>query len=553
MDFIVKQFFSFAKAHPILTSTNVLLSMTFPIDDVLIPYLSGKIVNNVQDGKPWVKILVTLILVLIIMQCVYTLTYWHDAILFPRLQNHVRHSILTDIVQHFQQSEEDVQTGEIMSKLVKIPLTAVYVFEQTKNYLGSYVFSFIVTSIFIILQNWVIGTVLLVSGIIVIGIISRSPKVCKKTALHQEKSLEELDETTEDVLRNLTTVYTQDQVRNELNNIEQQGTIYERYYMNTTKCTIVQKLLTILVLSIMIFIFACYSYAGIQSGKIRIGLFVSIFMIIVQWYTGLGWLSSHIKDLVMDWGILTSHTQLFEECVCHHNDANMIDQKPLFQGIRVAHITYRVKRRHKPILEDISFDVAKGDTIVVIGHIGSGKSTLLKVIARLVRPTKGEVFINGRALSRMSLQESRKLVGYVQQHPQLFNRTVYENIVYGNEQVVSRAQVIDLIQKLGLADAFDNLPDGIDSHAGKNGSILSGGQKQLVQIMRTILTNPQVIVMDEITASLDHDTKKKLFAVLDVALQGKTTIMVTHDPELMRRATRVLHLVSGHLVQPSTQ
>ena len=558
MDFVVQQFLTFAKAHPWLTSTNVLLSMTFPIDDVLVPYLSGRIVTLVQERKPWLKTLVALIAILVFMQLFYTLSFWHDAKMFPQLQNHIRKGMLHDIMEHYQQTSTEVQTGEVMSRLVKIPMTTVMVFEQMKNYLGAYVLSFFVTAIYVFMQNWVVGLVLTLAGLMVVMVIISSPQSCKTSAMRQEKDLEELDEATEDVLRNLSTVYTSDQVKRELSTIASMGKMYERDYLSTTTCTMVRKFMTVVILSAMLIFFGCYSYKGIQTKTMKIGFFVSVFIIIIQWYSGLGWLSSHIKGLVMDWGILTAHARLFKSV--RDGDPTLtsaaIHAKPITTtqlqqspAIFVDRLEYSVTGRGHPILHDISLQVKEGETVGIVGHVGSGKSTLLKIIARLIKPTAGEVYFYGKPLSQMSMQESRSIVGYVQQQPQLFNRSIYENIVYGNEDKpnASRESVNVMVASLGLGDAFSNMPQGLDTLAGKNGSVLSGGQRQLVQMMRLILTDPQIIILDEVTASLDGDTKKKLFNLLDVALKGKTTLLVTHDPELMRRAQRIIHFSDGEI------
>lgn len=216
----------------------------------------------------------------------------------------------------------------------------------------------------------------------------------------------------------------------------------------------------------------------------------------------------------------------------------------------VDNIEYNIKGRNTPIIQNISFVVKQGETVGIVGHVGSGKSTLLKIIARLLTPTHGEIYIEGKPLSKMSLTESRRMVGYVQQHPQLFNRTIFENIIYGNEHnpKATKEYVQSMVDSLGLTDAFANMTQGLDTKAGKNGSALSGGQKQLVQMMRLILTDPKIVILDEITASLDSETKKKLFKLLDVALKGKTTLLVTHDPELMRLAQHTLTFEGGKLV-----
>jgi ABC-type multidrug transport system fused ATPase/permease subunit len=144
----------------------------------------------------------------------------------------------------------------------------------------------------------------------------------------------------------------------------------------------------------------------------------------------------------------------------------------------------------------------------------------------------------------------KKRIGYVPQHSQLFNRTVYENIIYGHEGMYSRKDIENIIAKMDLAKEFASLADGIDTRVGKNGQMLSGGQRQLVWCLRVLLQRPDVVVMDEPTASLDEESKHTLWRMLKMLMRGKTVIIVTHDEFVKRIATRTIHIQDGKVVLP---
>jgi ABC-type multidrug transport system fused ATPase/permease subunit len=557
MNFVFEKFLEFARLNPGLTATNVMMSLTFPIDDILVPYLSGKIVTLVQGKKPFKSYLIALIAVMVIMQVFYTAIFWHDALFFPKLQNYIRHTMFDDIVKHYQTnpSLSDLRTGEMMSRLVKIPLITVEFFERTKNYIIPYIVSFTVICVYITYSTPVIGITVFLCGLIVSYLITTSPQFCAQRARQQEESLAKLDEETEDILRNLPNVYTSGSVDKELAYMDNVAQKYTDTFKSTTMCSMKVKTMAVLVLSAMLIFFGTYSYINIRNGKLSIGIFVTIFMAITQWYATFGWLTSNIRDIVMEWGVLTSHMQMLNQ----NNPVvsktptttktttttqsslpipNIVPKK----GLYVDRVTYIVPGRPTPILNNMSLYVQPNERVAIIGQVGSGKTTLLKIIARLALPSTGDVYVNGLQLSSIPPQEARKLVGYVQQHPILFNRSIYDNVIYGNEAHVDKQAVDILMKRLGLQDAFDNLEHGLDTSVGKNGSVLSGGQRQLVQLMRMMLTDPQIVVMDEVTASLDSNTKNKLFNLLDIALVGKTVIMVTHDEQLMKKATRIVNI-----------
>jgi ATP-binding cassette subfamily B protein len=143
----------------------------------------------------------------------------------------------------------------------------------------------------------------------------------------------------------------------------------------------------------------------------------------------------------------------------------------------------------------------------------------------------------------MTLRDLRKQVTYVSQNPILFNRSIRDNIVYGLTNKPDNNYIKKLLYELGLDDMFLDL----DALCGKNGSGLSGGQRQIIAIMRAYILNPSIIILDEITSSIDKNTKEKLFKVLEKLFENKTIIIVTHDPDLMKFATLKCEMIKGKL------
>ena len=546
---MIQNVWAFTKLHPWLMGSNVLVSLTFPLDDILIPYLTGAIVTKVQNKQPWLITLISLVSVLVVMQIIYSIAFLHDAALLPKFQNFMRDVVLKDFVrtQELMDLNGDVRTGEIVSRLAKMPLVVVSLFERVKNYLVPCILSFVITTSYVIYQEPVLGVVLGICGIIAVIIIALTPSRCHKDSLEQEASMAYIDEEMEDILRNLSTVYTSDMTGKELDRIRSTGKRYERAYWITTKCTVRSTLLIVAVLIAMLLFFMHYTYKRVSNGSMSVGSFVSIFVILILWYTNLCKVTYLIPEFVMEQGLVqgatafmhspnNSQTTPYES---PHGKITTPHESPhgmtTCDGLEIRNVTFA---HRVTVLDNVSLCVRRGERVALVGPVGAGKSTLLKIIARLVKPTSGDVYFAGESISAMPLSRSRALVGYVQQHPVLFNRTIYENVTYGNPHV-TREVVAAVIADLGLGDVF---PEGIDTTVGKMGSALSGGQRALVQLVRVLLSDPEVIVLDEITASLDNVTKDKVFSVLDRVLKGKTVVMVTHDERLLREVDRVVSL-----------
>ena len=190
-----------------------------------------------------------------------------------------------------------------------------------------------------------------------------------------------------------------------------------------------------------------------------------------------------------------------------------------------------------------------GERTVLLGPIGSGKTTVLRLLMRFYLPDAGDLYIGGRWYSDMSKSEVRQRIAYVPQEAVLFNRSVVDNIMYGNPNVTS-AGVVAALRQLGVESEFGSLRTGVYSLVGKGGSRLSGGQRQLVWFLRAVLRDPDVLVLDEPTASMDLKTKELMLRVLDTAMRGRTVVMVTHDPFLAAAATRRVHLTRAPTPTP---
>jgi ABC-type bacteriocin/lantibiotic exporter with double-glycine peptidase domain len=186
-------------------------------------------------------------------------------------------------------------------------------------------------------------------------------------------------------------------------------------------------------------------------------------------------------------------------------------------------------------------DIKKGERIALVGDIGAGKSTLLKIILGLIHPRSGDLFLNGKNYKTLKQIDIFGKFGYMTQTPILFNRSILDNILFSNPNS-SRKQVEELLKEFGLDTVFNKLDKGIDTMVGKNGSKLSGGQKQVVWFLRIYLHDPEILLFDEPTASLSTKSKETLMKLINKGFANKTIIMASHDDFLIKMATRKVRM-----------
>jgi putative ABC transport system ATP-binding protein len=201
----------------------------------------------------------------------------------------------------------------------------------------------------------------------------------------------------------------------------------------------------------------------------------------------------------------------------------------------------------KTILSNISFDVAPGDFLGIVGASGSGKSSLLRLLNRLDEPSSGTVDIAGQDYRQLPPRELRRRIGMVTQRPFLFPGDVASNLRFGPAQ---RGETVPAEEILRLLDRV-----GLPGFAGREVSVLSGGEQQRVSLARALANRPEVLLLDEPTSALDEESKLGIEDLISslVRDQGLTCVMVTHDRDQARRmCNRVLLLETGHLVQSGT-
>jgi ATP-binding cassette subfamily C protein LapB len=199
------------------------------------------------------------------------------------------------------------------------------------------------------------------------------------------------------------------------------------------------------------------------------------------------------------------------------------------------------------VLNNISLSIKHGERVAIVGSIGSGKSTLLRVMARLYQPVEGQLQINGIDAEQIDPADWSSAVGFVGQDARLFFGSLRENLVIGNPSATSE-EILSVVRLTGLDAVVANHPLGFDRPVGEMGQALSGGQRQLVALARSLLLNPQVLLLDEPTSGMDMQTERQFLQRLEVATQGRTVVIVTHRFSVLEQIDRLIVVDSGQIV-----
>ena len=199
------------------------------------------------------------------------------------------------------------------------------------------------------------------------------------------------------------------------------------------------------------------------------------------------------------------------------------------------------------ILSGISIKIRKGQFVALVGASGSGKSTMLNLISRLIEPTSGEIFLEGRKLRDVPVEDLRSTISVVSQENNLFDDSIRQNIVLERE-VENDELFLDILNKAAVNDFVNNLDEGLDFHVGPRGLNLSGGQRQRIAIARALFRNPELILLDEPTSALDSETENRVQKNVKKLLDKKTVIITTHRLEIAKDADKIFVFQEGKIV-----
>lgn len=208
-------------------------------------------------------------------------------------------------------------------------------------------------------------------------------------------------------------------------------------------------------------------------------------------------------------------------------------------------------RKEMQILNELSFEVSKGESLAIVGSSGAGKSTIAQLIMRFYEPGNGKVLFDGISASDISLFDLRKQISFVPQEVLLFGGTIYENIHYGDLNA-TKEQVEEAAKKANAHDYITSFPEGYETIVGDRGIKLSGGQRQRIAIARAILKDPKILLLDEATSALDSESERLVQGALDNLMKDRTSIVIAHRLGTIKNCDEIIVLEAGKIIEQGT-
>lgn len=220
-------------------------------------------------------------------------------------------------------------------------------------------------------------------------------------------------------------------------------------------------------------------------------------------------------------------------------------------GIRFDHFSFSYPKSFSPVLKDITFTLPQGATLGIVGKIGSGKTTLVKQLLHLYPLQEQAIFLGDTPIEKVDRKSLRAHIGYVPQQHLLFSRTIADNIGFGVKNV-SKAQIDEVVKMSDFTKDIDHLSQGLETLAGEKGISLSGGQKQRISIARALISDPDILILDDSLSAVDANTEATIINNMKENRKGKTTLIVAHRLSAISHADLIVVLDDGRIVEKGT-
>lgn len=309
---------------------------------------------------------------------------------------------------------------------------------------------------------------------------------------------------------------------------------------------IVAMIITTALLAIMAF-----SVREAIVGRLAAGQILQFWGLVVLAINPLNRLASFVGDISKG---LVGAARIYEVIDLPIEDVAARDGReaqPIVGALGFEHVRFAYGDDAAPVLHDLTATIGAGEIVALVGPSGAGKTTIVSLVPRFYAPQAGRITLDGRDLADYALPHLRGAIAIVPQEPLLFSGTIADNIRYGRLDA-TREEVEAAAREANAEEFILDLPLGYETAVGDRGMRLSGGQRQRISIARAVLRDPRILILDEATSALDGHSERLIEAALDRLLPGRTTLIVAHRLSTIRRATTILYVAGGRVLEVGT-
>ena len=506
----------------------------YPLEMIVFGFLFGKIFSKIGDIKKNINSILYLIGIIIIayiiLESIGYVKERFDAYYFPKMNHDIRLQMIDVIYKKISTNYESVNNGEFVGRLLKIPNFLSFFFEQFNRTVMPIMISIFGVCLFFLVMNWKLGVfaiILFTVNIIIFFAISQNN--IRKAGIRENNENILIDEI-DDSLHNSFSTITTGRINQETDRIDKKHSIFDNIHTNQMKSTsnvrYISGILNLVIFcSLVAFIIYLYKKDAISNTLTITFIIILIFLLKQIRYN-----VPRACEIFVFWGIIKENNRYLSSLI---NDTILdghIDNHNIIGKIEFKNVSFNYPKSTQKSLRNVSLTANPRENVAIIGKNASGKTTILKLLLGFYKPLEGKILIDGVDVNDLKKEYLRNRISIVHQNVKLFNRSVLENIAFGTKY--SKAQIREKLKGLSVMEVFQSLPDGLDTIAGKYGDKLSGGQKQIIYMLRCYFRENPIILLDEPTAAVDQYHKNFVLEMIRELTKQATCIIVSHDPSI---------------------
>lgn len=516
--------------------------LLYPIQHVTIPKYYGLVINSFKDkSAKFIKLVCSLILFYISTMIIDSILFYCTKYIGPSFGEFSTSEMFNYIMDNYELDFDDIKSGEILSR---IP----YISRIFLNYLNTFrmlCFSQIFVFITALYHYWYISLdvfIFFIFALVLNVVFVYNIFVLKyKEDLLWYKNRSNLFEYIHDTMMNLVSIYSANHEDIEKKQFLEKYTPLKLDEINGLNIMFVSNIIWNVICVCVFLTLNALIYKAYLRKSINVEQLVATFTLtfsVLRFYENAPHVTNELSQLYSEIGDINAFFKEIEHKYPKTPTASFVNGDIVYKNV------YH-KYKDQFVLNNINFTITKGEKVVLVGHIGSGKSTTLKLLLGFLPLTMGDITIHGVSIQKIPNHELRKHIFYIPQKPKLFNRTLYENIVYGLEKPPTTEVILQLLRDLRLNDVAELFDKKMKDKMGLDGNQLSGGQKQIVWLLRSFFGTAKIVVMDEPLASLDAENKERMLQNILRLCVGKTLIMISHDE--IDSSFRKIEFKNGHI------
>ena len=558
---VLKEFYNpFIQSNILLCILYFFIAMlTNPFQSVVLPKLYGmffeSLKSNTNNGNKFHSIfehmknftpnglMYLIIFVYTLVTIMFTLKNLVEAYLIPKFLTFSRNRIFEKTMERYNSDFKEIKVGEYITRVLEVTrymknLLAWSASDIIPEVLAVFAttisFYFIDKELFYILSFNVIvvGTLLYLAG----------NYVADATA-EREKKYFELSQNISDTFSNLMNIYLNNQEKAEQ---EKTANLNESYGLEYAKQIYKERILINSCQFITIFTYGlCFFklYNHYKEKTLKVSTIITTVLLLGNYINYVFFSTGYIvNNFLAYWGQIKSSISFLTDLFSVNNNRNI--KNGIKNGkIVFDNITFGYDKNQRAIFKDFNLTIKAKEKLAIIGPSGSGKTTLTKMLIGIHEPLNGNITIDGINVSEIDTNYLREKVIYVNQKTNLFDISIIDNILYGNDDV-TKEDIKNVMKKYDLFDVFGELQNGIYSDAGVNGSNLSLGMQKVTILLRAIFKKGLVYIFDEPLSGLDTNTRRKVIKLILDQTKNKTLLIITHDDEITPFMDRIINVKS---------